>query len=101
MPKLTCRNWECGVVIPVRRSPPLAPSPPYPPPQQQTATTLQKKASSERGVIVPAGSSGGVLSVEGERGNGKLSEAFEGRVPVPMVEVERYEEKRPWFFLEG
>ncbi|KAH6850249.1 tyrosyl-DNA phosphodiesterase-domain-containing protein [Chaetomium sp. MPI-CAGE-AT-0009] len=78
-PKLTCRNWECGVLLAIKEGnedPNAAP------------------------VIADEG-------VQGRRRDGGLSD-FEGRVPVPMewpgrviCEGVAADARRPWMFGEG
>lgn len=73
-PKLGCRNWECGVVVPVRD-----------------------------GVGGGEGEGKGEGKREGKRkeGEGMGLGVFEGRVPVPMVVPGReYDGRRPWFCYE-
>lgn len=73
-PKLNCRNWECGVVIPVRSSAALEPL---------VATTFAN----------------GPQETTQEQ---YLDSTFDGVVPVPMVTPgAEYGENGPWFFMEG
>ena len=70
-PKLNCCNWECGVLVPLRR---------------MTADAEGTVAASESR-----------SEDEGRRG----LEMFEGKVPVPMqYPGEEYGGKAPWFFAQ-
>ena len=74
-PKLNCRNWECGVVVPLRRM------------------MVDHSA-------VPETGGDGVL---GEGGKGVMEEglrAFENVMPVPILYPGREygDGDRPWFF---
>lgn len=72
--KLTCSNWECGVLVPVRKAAKIA------------------KSSSSHEV---AGK-----SVDSEIASSDNLDMFNGIVPVPMkYPGELYGDKKPWFFM--
>ncbi|KAJ5980061.1 hypothetical protein N7481_007359 [Penicillium waksmanii] len=70
-PKLNCRNWECGVLVPVT---------------SETSTTTKAKAASN--------------SLESGSEHRELS-LFNGTIPVPMkLPAESLRaEREPWFFM--
>lgn len=77
-PKLNCRNWECGVVIPVvDRSP----------------ATVEQGKDSQPSLGLSADSHTGAVDIE---------DIFQGTIPVPMQVPGRVYGAgvRPWFFLE-
>ncbi|KAK0621288.1 tyrosyl-DNA phosphodiesterase-domain-containing protein [Bombardia bombarda] len=78
-PKVTCRNWECGVVVPA-------------------AVVGLSPSSSRDGASV----SGGVQKKESD---GESWNVFRGRVPVPMelpgAVLSSQGAKKPWFFTEA
>ncbi|KAI1328497.1 tyrosyl-DNA phosphodiesterase-domain-containing protein [Xylariaceae sp. FL0255] len=81
-PKLNCRNWECGVVIPIPGS-----------------------KEGELGTLGSGGGDGGGGGSGGGTTDAKdLKSCFEPHVPVPMVvpgeAYGRTGSKQPWFFLE-
>lgn len=79
-PKLNCRNWECGVVIPVLEA--------------QSSTSTNESKGKEPASIP------GRKESESER----ALDVFLGTIPVPMVIPGRKYEGgslRPWYFLEG
>ncbi|KAL5339681.1 tyrosyl-DNA phosphodiesterase-domain-containing protein [Aspergillus crustosus] len=90
-PKLNCRNWECGVVVPVLRQ-----SDPGLGTQDNGDDTSRNNDNSGKGK--------GMDSVKEE--NETLLEIFKGTVPVPMkVPGRRYEgtggpSRKPWYFME-
>lgn len=68
-PKLNCRNWECGVVVPLRR---------------MTADAHGEMSRSQ--------------SRSGDESRSGL-EMFEGKVPVPMqYPGNEYGSRVPWFY---
>ncbi|KAG6991123.1 hypothetical protein G7Y79_00057g091050 [Physcia stellaris] len=70
-PKLNCCNWECGVIVPLRR---------------MTADATRMVAAWE---------------CRSEDGGRRGLEMFEGKVPVPMqYPGELYGGKAPWFFAQ-
>lgn len=74
VPKLNCRNWECGVVVPMR--------------------SLQQDSGGGSGseIIQP------LYSTDQHR---SLQE-FVGRIPIPMqYPGEEYGTRRPWFYSES
>jgi len=74
-PKLNCRNWECGVVVPV--------------PIQSAPSTTSTTPANENGKGKETGRTEVSLDV------------FRNIVPVPMlVPGEEYGSKRPWFYTE-
>lgn len=74
VPKLNCRNWECGVVIPLRDFAP--------------ARSL--------GSATPASTPPRTVQEH------DLDPVFGGMIPVPMVTPgAEYSDRRPWFFMEG
>lgn len=73
-PKLNCRNWECGVLIPMRLA------------QQDGIEKVDKESSNPE---------------DHTRQNSGVRE-FEGRIPVPMqYPGEEYGIRRPWFNAES
>lgn len=78
-PKLNCRNWECGVIVPVTQ----------PKPSDQDAAE-----SSKTGKMA--------FNIEANKGNDDLNRVFGDTVPVPMkVPAKKYDAgDRPWFFME-
>ncbi len=76
-PKLNCRNWECGVVVPLRR-------------MMVDYSTLPESGGD--GVLVKGGNGKAVME-EGLK-------AFEHMMPVPMLFPGREygDGDRPWFF---
>lgn len=75
-PKMNCRNWECGVIVPV-------------PAMRGRQSENEGRSSDEEGwgkrkeVVVPS----------------PTFEVFEGVVPVPMVVPgEPFGDRRPWFY---
>ncbi|ODH44695.1 hypothetical protein ACO22_00772 [Paracoccidioides brasiliensis] len=85
-PKLNCRNWECGVVIPIRHrgSGQLSSQP-------SSGSTLRPK-------LEPESESASVTVSDGS----KLVSVFEPRIPVPMrVPGEPYQPgDKPWYYME-
>ena len=84
LPKLNCRNWECGVLIPARSRK-----------SQSRAcgggSSGGKRDGDEDGNLISSSSSSSV----------SLGETFRGVVPVPMVwPGEEYGARKPWFFME-
>lgn len=76
MMKLTCNNWECGVLVPVRKA----------------AATAISSSSQES-----AGKSLGSDVVSSDN-----LDMFNGVVPVPMeYPGELYGDKKPWFFWQS
>ncbi|KAL3458664.1 tyrosyl-DNA phosphodiesterase-domain-containing protein [Aspergillus heterothallicus] len=82
-PKLNCRNWECGVIVPVVRS--------------NSATDSGTENNDFRDARL-----GGVKRMNKVEENEHLLDVFTGTVPVPMrVPGPRYEGPRePWYFME-
>jgi hypothetical protein len=86
-PKLNCRNWECGVVIPILRDS-------YPGHETQ--------GGDGNGTGDEKGGGKGKEKEEDET----LLDIFKGTVPVPMrVPGRRYEgfggaSRKPWYFME-
>lgn len=75
-PKMNCRNWECGVVIPVT--------------VDAAKKVVSEKSANSQKVGVPSGE----VNVPG-------MDVFDGSVPVPMVVPgEHYGARRPWFYKE-
>lgn len=71
--KLTCSNWECGVLVPVRKV-------------AETATSSSKESTEK--------------SDDSEIVTSDNLDIFNGVVPVPMeYPGELYGDKKPWFFL--
>ena len=85
-PKLNCRNWECGVVVPVfeNRNKSGAVN-------STSTSTTSSASSSQTQTQNDDGTGGGLVGL------------FAGTVPVPMRVPGRYYEggRKPWFFSEG
>jgi len=83
-PKLNCRNWECGVVVPVH-------------PDQGEGKQEEGGVGEERG----GGEERKGKGKGGGEGKGEGMGVFEPRVPVPMVVPGgEYDGRRPWFCYE-
>ncbi|KAL2815953.1 tyrosyl-DNA phosphodiesterase-domain-containing protein [Aspergillus granulosus] len=82
-PKLNCRNWECGVVIPVIK--------------QKLSTQPNTQASVDEAASSVAGTKNKVEETT------HLLDIFAGTVPVPMqVPGAQYKGPRqPWYFMEA
>ncbi|KAL4872052.1 hypothetical protein BDV12DRAFT_162942 [Aspergillus spectabilis] len=84
-PKLNCRNWECGVVVPILKD---------------SEHETQDNGDDIDGIEKGKGKS------EGKEEDETLLDIFKGKVPVPMqVPGRRYEEfggasRKPWYFME-
>lgn len=73
--KLTCSNWECGVLVPIRK-----------------AAKMATSSSSSQEIVGKSDDSETVLSDN--------LDMFNGVVPVPMkYPGELYGDKKPWFFM--
>ncbi|KAL2382387.1 hypothetical protein RJZ90_003304 [Blastomyces dermatitidis] len=85
-PKLNCRNWECGVVIPIRHNDAGKLS--SIPSTGRTATLLAKSESEDSSANSDDGS--------------EVTTVFEPTIPVPMiVPAPRYHGRnRPFFYME-
>lgn len=77
-PKLNCRNWECGVLVPVIE--------PVPSPQTKD----------------PEKQGPGPAAAPGNKESGDMLDAFREVVPVPMVLPGKHfgGRREPWFFME-
>jgi hypothetical protein len=74
LPKMNCRNWECGVIVPV------------------SSTNLKQQDFEEQKKMG---------EVEKKQSSPPGMEIFDGVVPVPMkTPCEEYGRKRPWFYTE-
>ncbi|PWY80966.1 phospholipase D/nuclease [Aspergillus sclerotioniger CBS 115572] len=84
--KINCRNWECGVLVPIIEDKKSGPSPQN---EHKGSETTKGKGKA------PASSA---LSDDGAN----LVSVFGDTVPVPMqVPGERYQNgQKPWFFME-
>ncbi|KAL2785476.1 tyrosyl-DNA phosphodiesterase-domain-containing protein [Aspergillus keveii] len=83
-PKLNCRNWECGVIVPVIK-------------QKPTTTNAERITNnSEVGFSSKHGKGSKVEE------NTRLLDIFAGTVPVPMrVPGPRFDgSRKPWYFME-
>ncbi|KAL3495591.1 tyrosyl-DNA phosphodiesterase-domain-containing protein [Aspergillus germanicus] len=83
-PKLNCRNWECGVIVPVIK-------------QKPTTTNAERISNnSEEGFSSKQGKGSKVEE------NTSLLDIFAGTVPVPMrVPGPRFDgSRKPWYFME-
>lgn len=75
-PKMNCRNWECGVIVPVpamrgRQS------------ENEGRSSDEEDWGKRKEIVVPS----------------PTFEVFEGVVPVPMVVPgEPFGDRRPWFY---
>ncbi|CAH0043995.1 unnamed protein product [Clonostachys solani] len=80
-PKLNCRNWECGVVVPVLEA--------------------NGKARPTKGASAVATSSAGTEA--GSRGSSNLGELFASTVPMPMLVPGRLygPNEEPWFYADS
>ncbi|CEL01669.1 hypothetical protein ASPCAL01249 [Aspergillus calidoustus] len=83
-PKLNCRNWECGVIVPVIK-------------QEPTITNAERITNTSA-----EGSSSKQVKGSGVEENTRLLDIFAGTVPVPMrVPGPRFDRTRkPWYFME-
>src|SRR5205085_998841 len=80
-PKLNCRNWECGVVIPIAVKSEIQPEL-----RQECVESLSPPPSLNEKTICR-----GPVSME----------IFRDRVPLPMqYPGEAYGSKTPWFFTK-
>jgi len=98
LPKLNCRNWECGVVIPVRT-------------QREIAAGRASSVSGQKGEINASGSDGSQKARRADAAGGPVHRdarnasasmnIFPDVAPVPMVlPGEEYGTRRPWFYHE-
>ncbi|KAL4759960.1 uncharacterized protein BDW70DRAFT_169135 [Aspergillus foveolatus] len=90
-PKLNCRNWECGVVIPVVHG--------------KSKNDINASTGNTEEAKSQAGGQPGTSRVaqgKGKEENGCLLDIFRGTVPVPMrLPGQRYEGQRarqPWYY---
>ncbi|KAG5296149.1 tyrosyl-DNA phosphodiesterase domain-containing protein [Histoplasma capsulatum G186AR] len=85
-PKLNCRNWECGVVIPIRHN------------DEEKSPYIP----STRGITTSVAESGGGNTSAGSDDGSRVASVFEPTVPVPMkVPAQRYHGRdRPFFYME-
>ncbi|KAL2871322.1 uncharacterized protein BJX67DRAFT_341980 [Aspergillus lucknowensis] len=85
-PKLNCRNWECGVVVPVI---------------EQKVRPEASVGSAEKGALDKTKTHKGMGGRKIEE-NAHLLDIFKGTVPVPMrLPGPRYDGSRqPWYFME-
>jgi len=109
-PKLTCRNWECGVILPVVNDP--SPQTKTLGGQRLDGKIVEGNAQGSKSGGAGFGS-GTSSSTAASRDNlgGNWSPAFEGRVPVPMeLPAERLESavdgstnpmRQPWYYQGG
>uniref|UniRef100_A0A8H7KEB2 PLD phosphodiesterase domain-containing protein n=1 Tax=Bionectria ochroleuca TaxID=29856 RepID=A0A8H7KEB2_BIOOC len=81
-PKLNCRNWECGVVVPVLEA-------------------NGKARPTTKGAAAVATSSAGTEA--GSRGSSNLGELFASTVPMPMLVPGRLygPNEEPWFYADS
>ncbi|PYI00130.1 phospholipase D/nuclease [Aspergillus ellipticus CBS 707.79] len=97
-PKLNCRNWECGVIVPVIEKTT---------PAQKDENAEQDAAASSpslSGETTASSSSASASASSPDQDDGSaLSTLFGGTVPVPMyVPGSRYRGSRtPWYFSEA
>ncbi|KAL6235992.1 hypothetical protein BDW75DRAFT_123752 [Aspergillus navahoensis] len=93
-PKLNCRNWECGVVIPV-----IEEKKNIDDPDASTEGNTEEETESQLGN--QTGKRKGVVG-KGKEENGGLLDIFRGTVPVPMrLPGQRYEgqqARQPWYY---
>ncbi|KAL4999081.1 tyrosyl-DNA phosphodiesterase-domain-containing protein [Aspergillus recurvatus] len=93
-PKLNCRNWECGVVIPVVEEKKNIDDP-------DASTEGDTEEETEPRTGDQPGKSKGVAGKDKEE-NGGLLDIFRDTVPVPMrLPGQRYEGQRgrqPWYY---
>ncbi|RAH77551.1 tyrosyl-DNA phosphodiesterase [Aspergillus japonicus CBS 114.51] len=94
-PKLNCRNWECGVLVPVLEDPRTKSDAGG---NSSSASTSSTSSSSASSAQAPPPT----RNDEGTAGGGLMG-LFAGTVPVPMRVPGRYYEggRKPWFFSEG
>ncbi|KAJ0425349.1 phospholipase D/nuclease [Aspergillus carlsbadensis] len=83
-PKLNCRNWECGVVVPVIKQKPATTN------TERSTNNSEEESSSKQG-------NGSTVEE-----NTSLLDIFAGAVPVPMrVPGPRFHgPRKPWYFME-
>ena len=75
MMKLTCNNWECGVLVPVRKA-------------AATATSSSQESAGK--------------TIGSDVATCDNLDRFNGVVPVPMeYPGELYGDKKPWFFWQS
>ncbi|CAH0016539.1 unnamed protein product [Clonostachys rhizophaga] len=81
-PKLNCRNWECGVVVPVLEA-------------------NGKARPTTKGAAAVATSSAG--TEDGSRGSSNLGELFASTVPMPMLVPGRLygPNEEPWYYADS
>jgi hypothetical protein len=96
LPKLNCRNWECGVIVPV--------------PLKSTAASQSKRGSEVEGEGENENEKGSQTTVKEKEMDiesavtktvkqREISDIFQGVVPVPMIfPGEVYGTRHPWFF---
>ncbi|KAL8767691.1 MAG: hypothetical protein Q9209_005871 [Squamulea sp. 1 TL-2023] len=78
-PKLNCRNWECGVVVPFRRV------------VHMTGSGLNDSSIGDNPTDRPGRGTGTIQGLE----------AFEKLIPVPMeYPGKEYGDGKPWFYSE-
>lgn len=90
-PKLNCRNWECGVLVPITSQ---AESEPEPEPAKKDKGKDKSTPSADSGP--------GPAKQDAESESATALDIFRGKVPVPMrMPGRRYEgtELRPWFMF--
>ncbi|KAL4976101.1 tyrosyl-DNA phosphodiesterase-domain-containing protein [Aspergillus desertorum] len=93
-PKLNCRNWECGVVIPVFEAKKNIDDP-YPSTGGDSEEETKPQARNQPG-------KSDIVVRKSKEENGGLLDIFRGTVPVPMrLPGQRYEgqqAKQPWYY---
>ncbi|KAK2811797.1 hypothetical protein FQN50_001835 [Emmonsiellopsis sp. PD_5] len=96
-PRLNCRNWECGVVLPIRLGDRVT--------HPQDFPDVDGDESGSVDTAVTDDAHDGWDLKENDHG-GKLGMVFEPMVPVPMTvpgavyEAGEGEGGRPWFYME-
>ncbi|KAL8967224.1 MAG: hypothetical protein Q9197_005542, partial [Variospora fuerteventurae] len=100
LPKLNCRNWECGVVVPLRPRAGGTTTTSTSSSSSSTKISAKKQPNVEKNEEVTAKEN----EEEEEGAETRRLGLFEPVLPVPMeVPGERFETGRrePWFFMDG
>lgn len=97
-PKLNCRNWECGVVVPVLKEKKKSEGP-----NSTTESETDDETETHQQTVKGKGVESGANSKAKEESTGLL-DIFIATVPVPMrLPGQKYGgsgPKKPWYFME-